>query len=129
MIGKQGGKKSEMVGNAHGWSVIGRVTKIVGDNLVLVDIILDRGGNYPKGSSLAIQYNGYSFRDPILEEALTGYEPIEVKKNDVVSAYYFTEEKRDVAGIKGCGYIKSYGSLHVTPEEEYDEDSYFGEAN
>lgn len=117
-----------MVGNAHGWSVIGRVTKMVGNNLVLVDVILDRGGNYPKGSGLAIQYNGYSFRDPILEEALTGYEPIEVKKNDVVSAYYFTEERRDVAGIKDC-YIKSYGSLHVTPEEEYDEDSYFGEAN
>jgi hypothetical protein len=33
-----------MVGNAHGWSVIGRVTKIVEDNLVLVDIIWDLGG-------------------------------------------------------------------------------------
>ena len=110
---------SELIGGNYdpGYTIEGRVTKIIDQHLVLVELVNVLRQDLHKGDNLAIQCS-VSYKNPILEEEPTEYQPLDVTPGDIVTVHYFTREKRNIDGVKDCNYIDTYHLL-ITPKEEY----------
>ncbi len=137
-VNKQSAKKTseeELVYDYTPCMDIGRITKILEKNLVLVTIIQD-GNGCQKGDSLAIKYDvakddeandkarenlSDKEMEYIASHDLEVYleKPVEVQVGDVVSVSYdkHEREKRDIGEIKDCNYVRT-SYLHVITEEE-----------
>jgi len=107
--------------SAHLYFIVGRVTEIVGKNLVLVDVLRENR-DFQKEDIVAVKYD--ASRESVYGlDDLKEYEgkPVEVQIGDIVWVHYFVKEKRDIGEIKDCNYIcPSGGYLDIIPKERYE---------
>jgi len=105
--------------SAHLYSVDGRITEIVGKNLVLVDVLRENR-DFQKEDTVAIKYDVSRESEAGLDN-LEGFEakPMEVQVGDIVSVQYFEAKRRDIGEIKDCNYISTW-YLGIIPEERYE---------
>ena len=118
-------KDNSMVGDptgaasAHLDVVRGRVTEIVGKNLVLINVLRVVTSEFQKGDIVAVKY-GFSRESELGLDNLEDFEEktMEVQVGDIVSVQYSKAKKRDIGEIKDCNYITT-SYLSIIPEERY----------
>ena len=105
--------------SAHMCIVRGRVTEIVGKNLVLINVLRGIFSDFQKGDIVAIKYD-VSQDSGLGLDNLEGFEakPMEVQVGDIVSVMYSKAEKRDIGEIKDSNYITT-SYLSIVPKERY----------